>query len=231
MGIPALAPYPMPTAPSLPANQVGWRPDPARAVLLLHDMQAYFLAPYPRGGPPFTDLMANARRLRERAAALGVPVVYSAQPGGMDRAQRGLLHDFWGPGMSRADADVRIVEELRPAEGDVVLTKWRYSAFVRSGLAELISRLGRDQLVVCGVYAHVGCLMTAVDAFSLDIQPFLVADAVADFSAEYHRLALDYAALRCAAVLPTDAVLAALGAPDHQAARSGRPATAGRKSS
>ncbi len=209
MPIPPIPAYPMPAEAALPINQVSWRPSAARAVLLLHDLQSYFLEPYDVDGSPLTELMANIRKLRSRADELGVPVMYTAQPGGMDRSQRGLLHDFWGPGMSKADKDVRIVEELRPAAEDVVLTKWRYSAFARSPLAELIEGHGRDQLIVCGVYAHVGCLMTAVEAFSADIQPFLVADAVADFSAEYHQLALRYAAERCAAVLSTAAVLAA----------------------
>lgn len=210
MAIPALAPYPMPTEPSLPANQVDWRADAARAVLLLHDMQSYFLQPYAQDDSPYAELIANVRRLRDQASALGVPVVYSAQPGGMDRAERGLLYDFWGPGMSSQDSDIRIVEDLRPAEGDVVLTKWRYSAFARSRLLDVIRGAGRDQLIVCGVYAHVGCLMTAVDAFSMDVQPFFMADAVADFSADYHRLALEYAAQRCAAVVSTGQLLAML---------------------
>lgn len=218
MPIPTLEPYPMPTESSLPANQVDWRVDPARAVLLVHDMQSYFLAPFVRDNSPLTELMANTRLLRERAAELGVPVVYTAQPGGMTVGQRGLLHDFWGAGMSTHDTDTRIVDELRPAEGDVVLTKWRYSAFARSPLHKMITDAGRDQLVVCGVYAHVGCLITAVDAFSSDIQPFLIADAVADFSADYHQLALTYAAQRCAAVLSTDQVLAMLSPADDRPA-------------
>ena len=184
-------------------------------MLLLHDMQRYFLAPFARNDSPATELLANTARIRDRAAALGVPVVYSAQPGDMDRRQRGLLYDFWGDGMSTADEDVAIVDRLRPADGDVVLTKWRYSAFARSELAEVIRGSGRDQLIVCGVYAHVGCLMTAVDAFTMDIQPFLVADAVADFSADQHRLALEYAATRCAAVVSTDRLLTSLNFPQN----------------
>lgn len=221
MAIPPFASYPMPTEQSLPANQVSWRADAARAVLLLHDMQSYFLQPYAWDDSPCAELIANAKRLRARATALGIPVVYSAQTGGMDRAQRGLLHDFWGPGMSTRDSDVKIVDELCPAEGDVVVTKWRYSAFARSGLGDLIRGAGRDQLIVCGVYAHVGCLITAVDAFSMDIQPFFVADAVADFSADYHRLALDYAALRCASVVSTAQLLEMLAASPTAADRGG----------
>lgn len=83
-----------------------------------------------------------------------------------------------------------------------MFTKWRYSAFFRSGLLERMRAHGRDQLIICGVYAHVGVLMTAVDAFTHDLETFLAADAVADFSAADHRLALDYAA-RCCAVVRT----------------------------
>jgi isochorismate hydrolase len=64
----------------------------------------------------------------------------------------------------------------------------------------------RDQLIICGVYAHIGILVTAIEAFSNDIQPFLVADAIGDFSAEFHRMAINYAALRCAVVTTTQEV-------------------------
>ena len=35
-----------------------------------------------------------------------------------------------------------IVDELAPEPGDEVLTKWRYSAFQRSDLAELLADAG-----------------------------------------------------------------------------------------
>ncbi len=125
----------------------------------------------------------------------------------MTPEQRGLLHDFWGPGMRTDPADRDVVPELAPTADDWLLTKWRYSAFFRTDLLERMRRHGRDQLVICGVYAHVGILMTAVEAFTHDIQPFLVADAVADFSESYHRMALEYAADRCAVVTTTKSLL------------------------
>ena len=63
---------------------------------------------------------------------------------------------------------------------------------------------GRDQLVVVGVYAHIGVMTTACDAWMRDIQAFVVADAVADFSREDHEMALRWAAGRCAMVVTTD---------------------------
>lgn len=205
-GIPTIESYPMPTAGDLPANTAPWEPDPARAVLLVHDMQRYFLKPFP--DPLRGELVANAAALRRRCADLGVPVAYTAQPGGMTEQQRGLLKDFWGPGMRPAPADREVVEPLAPAPEDWLLAKWRYSAFLHTDLLTRMRFHGRDQLIVCGVYAHVGVLTTAVEAFSNDIETFLVADAVADFDQRRHTMAVEYAAARCAVVTTAKEVFA-----------------------
>lgn len=212
MSISPIPPYPMPTERDLPESRLPWTPDPDRALLLIHDMQEYFLRPFTPDRSPAAELVHNCRLLHARCADLGVPVAYTAQPGDMSDADRGLLKDLWGPGMSAAPEDRGIVGPLTPRPSDRVFTKWRYSALFRSGLLDLLRETGRDQLILCGVYAHVGVLMTAVDAFSHDVQPFLVADAVADFSLDRHRLALTYAAHNCAAVTTTRATLLALGA-------------------
>ncbi|MFG1924611.1 isochorismatase family protein [Cryptosporangium sp. NPDC048952] len=234
MPIPTIDPYPMPTESELTPGPAAWRPDPARAVLLVHDMQGYFVGFFPPGRSPTVELLANVRRLKLAAAARGIPVVHSAQPGRMSRAERGLLHDVWGAGMANDPQDRAIVPTVAPTPTDVLLTpprpsaqleprggaltgqrggvlvKHRYSAFHGTSLAADLVGAGRDQLIVCGVFAHIGCLLTAADAYAHDVQPFLVADAVADFSAEEHRWALWYAARRCAVTLTTDQLLAAL---------------------
>ena len=213
MGMSRIDPYPMPSEAELPANGATWRPEPSRAALLIHDMQRYFVDAFVPGEPPVTDLVANVVRIRRAARRRGMPVIYTAQPGAMSRARRGLLFDFWGPGMSAHPDERDIVAEIAPGPDDLVVDKLRYSAFHGCDLAGTIRTLGRDQIVVCGVYAHLGCLMTACDAFAHDIRPFLVADAVADLSARHHRLALEYAAGRCAVSMTTSRLLTQLG--DH----------------
>lgn len=210
MAIPAIDSYPMPTERDLPTNLVNWRISPRRAVLLVHDLQQYFLQPFGSGWSPLTDLLGNAASLRSRFTDLGVPIAYTAQPGGMTPDERGLLADFWGPGMSRDPEHRRIVAKVAPAPSDKVLTKWRPSAFHRTGLLEWMREQGRDQLVICGVYAHVGILMTAHDGFSHDIQTFVVADAIADFTPEYHRMTLEYVASRCSVTVSTHQALGML---------------------
>ncbi|MFC9897546.1 isochorismatase family protein [Nocardia sp. NPDC127579] len=203
MSLPSIDDYHL--SPPFPANTAAWQLDPARAVLLVHDMQEYFL----RAVPPRLrgQLIGQAAAVRDRCARAHVPVAYTTQPGGMTTIQRGLLADFWGPGMRTVDADRRIVPELAPAEADWVITKWRYSAFHNTRLLARLRTAGRDQLLICGVYAHVGILATAIDAFSHDIQPFVVADATADFTADEHSAALLYIARRCGVVLAGAEVL------------------------
>ncbi|EWM63057.1 isochorismatase [Micromonospora sp. M42] len=202
-----IAPYRMPGDGDLPGTTLPWRPDPDRAAVLVHDLQRYFLRPFAAGSPRWPSCCPR----RELLAARGrrVLLLYStpAQPGRMSRRDRGLLHDLWGPGMSCDEDDRGIVDDVAPQPGDAVLTKWRYSAFFRSDLEERLRGARRDQLVVCGVYAHMGCLITACDAFSRDIEAFLVADALADLSRADHLMALRYAADRCAVPLWTADVL------------------------
>ncbi|GAB3470141.1 isochorismatase family protein [Actinophytocola sediminis] len=208
IGLPAIDPYRMPTAADLPANRVPWLPCRERAVLLVHDMQNYFLRAFT--GAPVPELVGNIERLTLACRRLGVPVVFSAQPGGQNAQQRGLQLDMWGRGVGADPHDAAIVDELAPLAGDTLLTKWRYTAFHRTGLQDLLAETGRDQLIVTGIYAHIGCLMTATDAFMRDIQAFLVADAVADFSRADHDMALRYAAGRAAVVTTTTTLLSTM---------------------
>jgi trans-2,3-dihydro-3-hydroxyanthranilic acid synthase len=221
VGIPPIPPYPMPAEADLPASTAAWTADPSRAVLLVHDMQNYFTRPFPPDQEPGSTLVGNAVRLRETCLRLSTQVAYTAQPGGMTDQQRGLLKDFWGPGMEVSPADRRIVEPLTPAADDWLFTKWRYSAFFRSDLLANMRARGLDQLIVCGVYGHVGVLATAIEAFTNDIQTFVVADAIADFSPGFHRMTLEYAASRCAVVSTTDRIVAELTAPAHDTAAAG----------
>ncbi|MDT0329433.1 isochorismatase family protein [Nocardiopsis lambiniae] len=214
MSLPLIPAYPMPTESDLPENRMEWAVDPDRCVLLVHDMQRYFVNALPPEREPTTDLLVNIALLRETCVQAGVPRVFTAQPGAQEPRDRGLLRDLWGEGLRDDPEHTDIVAPFDPRAGDLRVTKWRYSAFARTDLEARIRALGRDQLIVCGVYAHIGVLMTACDAFMRDVETFVVADAVADFSAADHTMALSYAARRCASVVTTKRVLAAL--PDRE---------------
>lgn len=211
-GLPQIASYPLPHGAEIPPSRGPWQLAPARAALLIHDMQRYFLRPYAPGESPIAPAIANMAKLAAAARAAGLPVFYTAQDGNQDRRDRGLQADLWGPGMSAEPDHQAIIPELAPEAPDFVLVKHRYSAFQRSNLDQLMRVRGRDQLIICGVYAHIGCMMTAGEAFQRDIEPFMAADALADFSREDHDMALKWVAGRCGVVQDTKALIAAITA-------------------
>lgn len=210
MALKPVAAYPLPRDGELPVARASWQLQPARAALLVHDMQGYFLAVYQKHAAPLAPMLAYLRAVLERCRALGIPVFYTAQRGNQDRRDRGLQADWWGPGMQAVPEHEAIADVLAPAAGDQVLVKHRYSAFQRSNLAELLRARGRDQLLLTGVYAHIGILATAAEAFQRDIQPFVAADAVADLGRAEHDQALAWIAASCGVPMTTRAVLEAL---------------------
>lgn len=212
MAIPKIAPYSLQQAAQLPVNKitlnnVSWPIDSAQAVLLVHDMQNYFVDFYQRDAEPMRSLLGNIQQLIAACKAAGIPVVYTAQPGDQTAQDRALLTDFWGTGLTANPALTNITPELTPAADDIQYTKWRYSAFKRTPLREFMREEKRDQLIICGVYAHIGILSTALEAFMEDIKPTLVADAVADFSLADHQMALNYIAQRCGYITSLENIL------------------------
>lgn len=207
-GLPKIAAYPQPSAAEIPPSRAAWRLERGRSALLIHDMQRYFLAPFEPGA--LEAPIANIARLAAHCRAQGAPIFYTAQTGDQDRRDRGLQADLWGPGMRAIPEHEAIVEALAPQESDFVLVKHRYSAFQRSNLENLMRARGRDQLLICGVYGHIGCMLTAAEAFQRDIEPFFVADGIGDFSRERHDSAVAYVADRCGVALSTAQALEAL---------------------
>lgn len=204
MAIPKLTAYPLPTATDIPANKVNWEFEPQRAALLIHDMQDYFVNFWGNNCSMMEQVIANIAVLRQFCKQNHIPVYYTAQPDKQSDEDRALLNDMWGAGLTRFPEQQNIVMALAPDEEDTILVKWRYSAFIRSPLEQMLKQSGRDQLLIVGVYAHIGCMTTATDAFMRNIKPFMVADALADFSREEHLMALKYVAGRTGRVVMTE---------------------------
>ncbi|WP_159737209.1 isochorismatase family protein [Vibrio atypicus] len=204
MAIPKIAAYAIPQSDAFPENRVDWTVDASKAVLLVHDMQDYFINFFDKKEAPIPELLRNIQSIKSAAKEAGIPVVYTAQPANQDPEERALLTDFWGTGLTQ---DTGIITDVAPQESDITYTKWRYSAFKKTPLLEWMRETGRDQLIIVGVYAHIGILSTALDAFMLDIKPFVVGDAVADFSLKEHQQALKFITGRTGSVKAVEGII------------------------
>lgn len=191
----------------LQGNRVNWDLDPERSILLVHDMQEYFVKIYESPSPIMDRVINNIAKIKDWCKQNSVPVVYSAQPVDQRPEDRALLTDFWGEGLKSGQELEKITERLAPENSELLLKKWRYSAFQRTSLHQLMHEDKRDQLIIVGIYGHIGILATALEAFMTDIQVFAVGDAIGDFTEEQHTWALNYIATRCGMVCDTNSIV------------------------
>jgi bifunctional isochorismate lyase / aryl carrier protein len=206
-------PYSLPKDECLAYNRVEWGIVPDRAVLLIHDMQRYYLRPLMTGSEgPGRELIANIKTVKAACVSADIPAIYTVCHPCKQVEQRGLLNDFWGPGMTDRVENVDVVDGLTPLEKDYVVVKHKYSAFYMSSLLDTLRLLKRDQLIITGVYSHIGCLATALDALMRDIKVFYMADAVGDFSLDFHMSSLSTVGNCCGQIFLTQQLVNGLSA-------------------
>ncbi|MNC28336.1 Peroxyureidoacrylate/ureidoacrylate amidohydrolase RutB [compost metagenome] len=80
--------------------------------------------------------------------------------------------------------------EIAPRDGEIVVNKHRYSAFVNTRLDSVLRTLKIDTLLVTGVSTNVCVESTARDGFMLDYHIVLVEDDCASYSREAHEMTL-----------------------------------------
>ena len=74
--------------------------------------------------------------------------------------------------------------------------------------------MNRDQVVICGVFAHHGVMVSCIDGYMRTFQMTMVADALGDYSEPEHRMALQYVAQMCGSVSTRQRVTDALSGAD-----------------
>jgi ureidoacrylate peracid hydrolase len=100
--------------------------------------------------------------------ALGVGDVVAAPDG---RESRTLIKGTWG---------TEILSELAPEEGDIVVSKHRYSGFFETELDAILSGRGIESLVFTGCTTSVCVDSTLRDAFYRDYRCLLLSDCTGE---------------------------------------------------
>jgi nicotinamidase-related amidase len=198
--------------------------DPSTTAMIVVDMQNDFVA----AGAPL-ESRAGREMLPHLNQALtccrehGIPVIYTAhvhRPGGYDQ---GLLAHAPSIGRGEALVDgspgVAIFSEIAPRDGEIVISKHRFSAFYGTDLEIILRGLGVNTVVITGVTTENCCHATARDAFFRDFQVVFLADATATVgypdlgygrmsADEVHRATLVVLARDTADVIPTETFIA-----------------------
>ena len=225
---------------------------PAHTALVLVDIQNDFVHPdgvLGRGNVPgFADttslvpaMIDNSRRLLAAARAAGVLTVFIQMYGDTkyQSAATRALHLRRSGGRAAADdagsgsvlegtwgAD--FYEDIRPdgVSREVVVNKWRYSAFAGTNLDLVLRSNGIKTMVMCGD-ATSGCVeSTTRDGFFADYYVVTAGDACADFDVARHEASLRKMDLSFGYVVSTDDLVALWTPAATEPAPVAQPATA-----
>jgi biuret amidohydrolase len=154
-------------------------PDPARTALLVIDAQReYFDTDGALHTPHAGEIRENLERLLETARRAGVSVVFLRHVQAADGSDTGRMADLDDtPSFVAGTPGVEIIPALAPREGEPVVDKTRYSAFVNTRLESILKTWGTDTVLVTGLMTQYCCVTTARHAHDLDYRVVFVVDA------------------------------------------------------
>ena len=160
-------------------NRLGFGGRPA--LILVDFVEAYFDESCPLYAG-VDDALASALRVRDAARGASVPVVYTRVVYSADGADGGVFFRK-APVLANFLAGNPMgawPEGLRPADGELVVSKQYPSAFFGTSLASTLHNLGIDTLLITGLTTS-GCVRaTCVDAMCHGFAPMVVAEACGD---------------------------------------------------
>ena len=172
----------------------------AKTALIVVDMQNAYCSPGGYMDRIGFDVTGSAPVIAETAALIaackanGIQVIYLQNGFAPDLSDVGgptapvwhksnaLRHmrahpETAGQLITRGGWDHEIVEELTPANGDLVVPKTRYSGFAGTNLDQILSSRRIETLLVCGVATNVCVESTIRDAYHREYFPIMVKDA------------------------------------------------------
>jgi nicotinamidase-related amidase len=111
----------------------------------------------------------------------------------------------------------RIVEEVAPAEDELVILKPSYGAFWDTALERILQNLGRDTVLLCGTLTNYCVGATARQAYERGLYAVVVGDCCASDDPELHEAELRVLRKGFARVVESAALLDELGPPNPAA--------------
>ncbi len=84
----------------------------------------------------------------------------------------------------------KVIPELTPPPGALVLDKTRFTAFYRTDLERVLAEAHPEEVWVSGVVTSICVMDTVGDLRNRDYTPVVPVEAVADFDPQFHEFAL-----------------------------------------
>ncbi len=154
------------------------------ALLVIDMLNDFVLEGAPLEVPETRKVIPVIKNEIERARSEGRPVIYICDA--HDKDDKEFTKFGWPPHAIKGTEGAKVVRELEPQDGDIIIEKTTYSGFYNTELENTLKRIGVDSLRLTGCVTHICVMFTASDAVLRDYKVLVIKDAVAGLSKEDH---------------------------------------------
>jgi nicotinamidase/pyrazinamidase len=153
-------------------------------VLIATDVQEGFTRRGNLASPQMAAAIPRVQRILDEERIRGTPVIFTKDSHVEDDRE----FEVFPPHCIVGTDEHPLVEELRPyeAEAAAVIEKRRYSAFFDTDLAEVLERLGPDEVHIIGFCTDICVLHTTSDLRNRDYRVVVRRDGVETFDGPGH---------------------------------------------
>jgi ureidoacrylate peracid hydrolase len=200
---------------------------PDRAALMIVDMQNDFVSPKGKMAEfgfyleSVRETIQPIKALLQTARALHYPVLHTSMIN--DIHQNPLSwYAFWGEPVVTLPGSwgAAHIDELQPQNGELIITKYTYSAFEGTNLHTILRRKGIQTVMLTGTDLNICAGDTLHQAFALGYHVVAVSDCLASFSrigaehsAQLHQMGLYIVANHFGAVVTSRQLIAMMQPP------------------
>lgn len=166
--------------------------DAGKTAVLVVDMQRAFTA-IPDLFPPISEMVPRLTTFLDIARSAGVMVVTVRIVVPSDVYSENWQRQFSPSFQNVIGADgsgTSFHAGFEPRNGDILITKFRYSGFYGTSLASSLRTNGIHTVLLCGLTTDVCVGSTARDAYQQDFHVITLSDCTAEVSREQHESAL-----------------------------------------
>ena len=144
------------------------------------------------------NIVANVKRLADRARALGVPVIhvhYIVEKGAPGLKQNAPLYRGvrGGNALVRGTWGAAPAEGLEPKEGDLVVEKTRMNGFYNTKLDAILRGFGVETIIITGAWTNMSIEHTARHGADAGYEIVVASDGTSTINDEWQKVGLNYA--------------------------------------
>lgn len=165
-----------------------------RTAIIIIDLLNGFFKENPTLPDPIDSkrLFATVRRVIDEGRDHGVNIVFIKDNFLPEEIPIDKHFKIYGPHCIIGTDDAEIVDELDPKPGDFQIRKKHYSAFNSTRLDAVLRELDVKSIYMTGAWTEACVQHTVIDAFYLNYQINVIADAVSSPHRDAHDYALNF---------------------------------------